>query len=211
MRRSGTITALAAAPAKSMLLAVSLPAPSRIDADRSRRAVPVTITGKVRKALAASAAPSKTQRDRTSRKRGTLWFVSLSNRTLRTYLWLALFLALRAVGNLALAIGTRRFPETLAADPTAYLRSMLDPFIAAGIVMLIVALLARLALLSVADLSFVLPMTAIGYVIAALMGRIFLHEAVSPQRWLAVTMIFAGAALVSSTPQSTTGKPDKAR
>ena len=131
------------------------------------------------------------------------------SRTIRTYLWLALFLALRAVGNLSLAMGTRRFPETLAGDPLVYLRSMLDPFVAAGIVMLIVALLARLALLSVADLSFILPMTAIGYVLAALLGRFVLHEAVSPQRWLAVALIFGGAALVSSTPQSTTGKLKK--
>jgi drug/metabolite transporter (DMT)-like permease len=118
--------------------------------------------------------------------------------------WLVLFLALRAVGNLSLAWGTKRLPQKLAADPLVYLRSMLDPFVALGIILLIVALLARLALLSVADLSFVLPMTAVGYVIAALMGHIFLHETVSVQRWLAVTLIFAGAALVSSTPQSTT-------
>jgi drug/metabolite transporter (DMT)-like permease len=117
---------------------------------------------------------------------------------------LSLFLALRAFGNLCLAWGTKHLPETLAADPLVYLRSMMDPFVALGIVMLIVALLVRLALLSVADLSFILPMTAVGYVLAALLGRFFLHEAVSPQRWLAVALIFAGAALVSSTPQSTT-------
>ena len=122
-----------------------------------------------------------------------------------------MFLALRAFGNLFLAWGTRRLPQTLATDPIVYLRAMLDPFVALGIVMLIVALLARLALLSVADLSFILPMTAVGYVLAALLGRIFLHEAVSPQRWLAVTLIFGGAALVSSTPQSTTGKMEASR
>jgi drug/metabolite transporter (DMT)-like permease len=129
----------------------------------------------------------------------------LSTKTTRTYLLLILFLALRAFGNVSLAWGTRRLPETLAADPLVYLRSMLDPGIALGIAMLILALLVRLALLSVADLSFILPMTAIGYVLAALLGRFFLHEAVSPQRWLAVTLIFAGAALVSSTPQATSG------
>ena len=80
---------------------------------------------------------------------------------------------------------------------------------ATGVILLIVALLARLALLSVADLSFVLPMTAIGYLVAALLGRVILHEAVSPQRWLAVILIFAGAALVSSTPHDTTGEPEK--
>ena len=43
---------------------------------------------------------------------------------------------------------------------------MLHPGIAAGVAMLILALLVRLALLSLADLSFILPMTAIGYVLA---------------------------------------------
>jgi uncharacterized membrane protein len=83
---------------------------------------------------------------------------------------------------------------------------MLHPGIAVGIAMLILALLVRLALLSVADLSFILPMTAIGYVLAALLGRVVLHETVSSQRWLAVLLIFGGAVLVSSTPQTTTGK-----
>jgi drug/metabolite transporter (DMT)-like permease len=135
--------------------------------------------------------------------------VPISNRVLRTYIWLLLFLALRAGGNLLLAWGTKHLPETLGGNPLAYLRSMLDPVVAVGIILLIVALLARLALLSVADLSFVLPMTAIGYVLAALLGKVFLHETVTAQRWLAVGFIFAGAALVSSTPQSTTGKLEK--
>lgn len=129
-----------------------------------------------------------------------------SNRTLRTYFWLLLFLALRACGNLALAWGTKRLPETLGSNPLVYLRSMLDPTVALGIALLIVALLARLALLSVADLSFILPMTAVGYVVAVALGRIFLHEEVSPQRWFAAALIFAGVALVGSTPQMTAGK-----
>jgi len=130
--------------------------------------------------------------------------VPISSRTLRTYIWLLLFLALRAGGNLSLAVGTKHLPDRLAANPIVYVRSLADPTIAIGVVLLIVALLARLALLSVADLSFVLPMTAVGYVVAALLGRTFLHETVTAQRWIAVVLIFAGAAIVSSTPQSTT-------
>jgi drug/metabolite transporter (DMT)-like permease len=131
--------------------------------------------------------------------------VPLSSKTLRTYSLLALFLALRAFGNLALAWGAKHLPETLAGNPLAYVRSVMNPGIAVGIVMLIVALLVRLALLSVADLSFILPMTAIGYVLAAILGRFFLQEVVTPQRWLAVALIFGGAALVGSTPQATSG------
>jgi len=137
--------------------------------------------------------------------------VPVSNRLFRTYLWLLLFLALRAGGNLCLAWGTKHLPETLGTNPLVYVRSLLDPAVGFGVILLIVALLARLALLSVADLSFVLPMTAVGYVLAALLGKVFLHEDVSSQRWLAVLLIFAGAALVSSTPQSTTGDVEKSQ
>jgi drug/metabolite transporter (DMT)-like permease len=137
--------------------------------------------------------------------------VPISNKTARTYFLLVLFLALRAFGNLSLAWGTKHMPETLGADPVVYIRSMLHPGIAMGIAMLILALLVRLALLSLADLSFILPMTAIGYVLAAVLGRVFLNETVSPQRWLAVLLIFGGAVLVSATPQATTGKTEGAK
>ena len=129
-----------------------------------------------------------------------------SSKIIRTYSLLALFLALRAFGNLSLAKGTRHLPETLGGDPLSYLRALLDPGVALGVIMLIVALLVRLALLSLADLSFILPMTAVGYVLAAILGRFFLAEQVSTGRWLAVALIFAGAALVGSTPQATAGK-----
>lgn len=126
-------------------------------------------------------------------------------RTFRTYLLLALFVALRAFGNLALALGTKRFPEALSTNPNAYLAAMIDPFAAAGILMLILSIFARMAIFSVADLSFVLPVTAIGYVLAALLGHAILSEPVSAARWMGTLLIFAGAALVGSTPRNTTG------
>lgn len=126
------------------------------------------------------------------------------NSAARTYSLLLLFLFLRAFGNLSLAWGTKHLAQPLTIDPLAYVRAMSEPFVALGIAMLILALLTRMALLSVADLSFVLPVTAIGYVFAALLGRFFLHEEVSVERWLGTILIFAGAAVVGSTSQSTT-------
>lgn len=126
----------------------------------------------------------------------------------RAYALLMAFLALRAFGNLSLAWGTKHLPQGLSANPVSYGLAMLNPFVTVAIVMLILALLVRMALLSVADLSFVLPMTAVGYVIAALFGKLFLHEEVSVQRWLGVLLIFAGAALVGSTAQKTTTGTD---
>jgi drug/metabolite transporter (DMT)-like permease len=122
----------------------------------------------------------------------------------RTYSLLAAFVLLRAFGNLSLAWGTKHFPETLALNPLSYLKAMLSPVVFAGVGMLILAMLVRMAVLGVADLSFVLPLTAIGYVFAAMLGRFFLHEDVSPQRWLGTALIFIGVAVVGSTPQNTT-------
>ena len=123
---------------------------------------------------------------------------------MRTYSLLASFVLLRAFGNLSLAWGTKHFPETLGLNPLPYLRVMLSPVVFAGIAMLILAMLVRMAVLSVADLSFVLPLTAVGYVIAALLGRFLLREDVSPERWLGTALIFIGVGLVGSTPQNTT-------
>jgi drug/metabolite transporter (DMT)-like permease len=125
-------------------------------------------------------------------------------RTLRTYLLLALFVALRAFGNLALALGTKRFPAVLSTRPLDYILAMADPFAAAGIAMLILSIFARMAIFSVADLSFVLPVTAVGYVLATFLGYAVLSEPVSGARWAGTILIFLGAALVGSTPRNTT-------
>jgi uncharacterized membrane protein len=76
---------------------------------------------------------------------------------------------------------------------------MINPFIAVGIALLVLWLLTRMTLMSWADLSFVLPVTSTGYLLAAFLGRIFLHETVSGERWLGTILIFIGAMLVGMT------------
>ena len=129
---------------------------------------------------------------------------------MKTYAILLLFIALKAAGNLSLALGMKRLPSNPGANPLlyvralVYVRAMLDPFVAAGIAALILALLTRMVLLSLADLSFVLPVTAIGYAVAAFLGSGVLHETVTGRRWLGTFLICAGAALVGSTSRTTT-------
>lgn len=129
----------------------------------------------------------------------------------RTLILLLLFIALKAVGNLSLAWGTKHVPQHLSTNPVLYVAAMVNPFVSAGIVMLVLSLLTRIALLSLADLSFVLPVTAVGYVISALLGVTFLGETVSPAAWLGTLLIFAGAAVVSSTPRIAGDKAEGAR
>jgi drug/metabolite transporter (DMT)-like permease len=131
-----------------------------------------------------------------------------SGAVLKTYFVLVFFLLLKAAGNSSMAWGMKQVPERMSMNPALYLRAMLNPFVAMGIAALILALLTRMALLSLADLSFVLPVTALGYVIAVFLGRVFLHETVTGQRWLGTALIFAGAILVGSTSRNTTAAED---
>lgn len=124
----------------------------------------------------------------------------------RTYAAVGLFIGLKAVGNLSLAWGMKHSSEAASDGPLHYLRAMLDPAVALGVALLILSVLTRMALLSLADLSFVLPVTAIGYVLAAFLGKTFLHETVTAQRWTGTVLIVIGAALVGSTTESTTGE-----
>jgi len=53
------------------------------------------------------------------------------------------------------------------------------------------------AALSWADLSFVLPATAFGYVLNVWAGHYFLNESVSPARWVGAIVITLGVVMVS--------------
>jgi uncharacterized membrane protein len=54
-----------------------------------------------------------------------------------------------------------------------------------------------MTLLSWADLSYVLPVTSIGYVLVALTGRFLLNERITAHRWAGILLIMSGVALVS--------------
>jgi drug/metabolite transporter (DMT)-like permease len=88
--------------------------------------------------------------------------------------------------------------------PLAYITVLFRPWVSAGVLLLILWLLSRMALLSWADLSYVLPVTSIGYVLVALAGKVLLHEQITARRWTGIVLIMAGVALVSgySAPQS---------
>ena len=127
-----------------------------------------------------------------------------SSLKVKTLLLLAVVIVLNSVGNLSLAYGMKHVEESVGIDPLAYLRVMLNPAVACGIVLLIFWLLMRMTLLSWADLSYVLPLTSVGYVFAAVLGCLFLHEAVTISHWAGTFLIFAGTMLVGTTASKTT-------
>jgi len=112
-------------------------------------------------------------------------------------------ICLNALGNLSLAWGMKHSRESVGLNPLSFLRVMLDPAVAAGILLLILWLLSRMTLLSWADLSFVLPLTSLGYVLAAVFGRVFLNETVTGAHWVGTGLIFLGTTIVGTTDSKT--------
>jgi len=80
--------------------------------------------------------------------------------------------------------------------PFGFITVLFRPYAALGVALLICWLLSRMALLSWAALSFVVPVTSIGYALTALAGRVFLHEAVDWKHWAGIALIVAGVTLV---------------
>lgn len=112
--------------------------------------------------------------------------------------------ATNVLGNFALSWGMKHQAAELGFSPLAYIQIIFSPWVMLGIALLILWLLSRMTLLSWADLSFVLPVTAIGYVITAFIGKYFFAEQISWQHWMGTLLIVGGIVLVGSTTPNTT-------
>jgi uncharacterized membrane protein len=129
---------------------------------------------------------------------------------LKTKLLTLLVVATNVLGNVSLSWGMKHQNAELGLSPWTYIRLIFSPWVLLGTMLLILWLLSRMALLGWADLSYVLPVTAMGYVLTALVGRCFLGEAISYQGWAGTVLIVAGIILVGVTQPNTTGsEPDR--
>ena len=127
---------------------------------------------------------------------------------LQQYVILALVAISAPLGDSCLSRGMSRLPEISLAHPLSLITAVFTPWIAAGIGLLICFFACYLTALSWADLTYVLPTTAFGYVVIALLGRFWLHEYISPYRWAGILLITLGVGFVAHGP-SLTEKPDQ--
>ncbi len=86
-----------------------------------------------------------------------------------------------------------------------------NPFVILGIFSLLIFMWSYMTALSFADLTFVLPATAISYVFMTLLSIVWLHEHVSPQRWAGVAFIVIGVGFVAGGPIRTEHPPKEVR
>jgi uncharacterized membrane protein len=121
----------------------------------------------------------------------------------KTWLFTTIVILTQVLGNWALTWGMKH-PASGEPSLTAWLSTVFSPWVLLGTSLLIVWLLSRMTLLSWADLSFVMPVTSIGYVLSAVIGKYFFADQISWQRWLGTLFIVAGTVLVGITSPRTT-------
>jgi drug/metabolite transporter (DMT)-like permease len=128
--------------------------------------------------------------------------------TARQYGILALVSLCAPLGDTCLSRGMTRMPAMTLDHPLTLVSVVFTPWIAAGIALLIGFFASYLTALSWADLTFVLPATAFGNVIVALLARVWLHEQISMMRWAGIALITVGVGFVAQGP-SRTERPEE--
>lgn len=108
-----------------------------------------------------------------------------------------------SVGDSLLARGMKDMPHVDIHHLGLLWHALFNPYVAAGIVLLIGFFSCYTTALSWADLSFVMPATAFGYVVLALLGKFWLHEQLTLSRWLGIALIVCAVGFVAGGPSRT--------
>jgi drug/metabolite transporter (DMT)-like permease len=121
----------------------------------------------------------------------------------KTHLLTGIVVLTNVIGNVCLSHGMQEVGRTVSTSPVDYLHALLNPWVLAGTSTLAIWMISNLALLSRADLTFVLPVTASAYVLIAIAGHFLLGDPISWQRWLGIVVITLGVILAEETPSLT--------
>jgi len=130
-----------------------------------------------------------------------------ANGNRKTQLLVLIVVVSNVIGNVSLSHGMHQVGRIVSASPLDYVKAFANPWTVVGICILTIWMLSDLALLSRADLSFVLPVTASAYVLVAILGHFVLHDRISWERWLGILLITGGVILAEETPSRTTKGP----
>lgn len=128
-----------------------------------------------------------------------------SHHTLTPQRWLILICVMvgAAVGDFLLARGMKQVGVIDLHHIGTLFAAVGNPWVIAGILVLLVFMACNITALSWADVSFVYPATAFGNVITALLSKFFLHEDISKSRWLGISLIVLGVGFVAQGPSRT--------
>ncbi len=123
--------------------------------------------------------------------------------TPQRYLILVAVMLTAAVGDTLLSHGMTQVGPVSLDHLGLLLVALKNPWVVGGILCLLGFFASYLTALSWADLTFVLPSTAFGYVVVALLSKFWLHETISVYRWAGIILIVCGVGFVANGPSLT--------
>jgi drug/metabolite transporter (DMT)-like permease len=117
------------------------------------------------------------------------------------WLLIGIIVAATSVGEVLQALGMRRHGEIRDFRPGAVGRALRllarNRFVIGSVAAMAVSFFAYMGLLTVTELSFAVPATAITYVLETALAKFVLRERVNWLRWAGAALVVCGVALVS--------------
>jgi drug/metabolite transporter (DMT)-like permease len=118
-----------------------------------------------------------------------------------TWIYVAIIVLSTTVGEVMQAVGMRRHGEIRDFRPNALGRAAAtlarNRFVIASVVAMAISFFAYMSLLTVAELSFAVPVTAVTFVLETVLAKYILKEHVTALRWAGAGLVVCGVALVS--------------
>lgn len=129
--------------------------------------------------------------------------LSMDPAFVRTVIFVLVAVIGATIGDVLLSVGMRRIGEMGQTDAVSvvkyFWRAFTSPYVLAGIGGLSIYFFTWLVVLSEADLSLALPMTALTFVLGAILARWWIGETVSLMRWFGTAVICVGVVIVAMT------------
>jgi drug/metabolite transporter (DMT)-like permease len=117
------------------------------------------------------------------------------------WIWIAIIVGATTVGEVLQAAGMRKHGEIRDFRPGALGRAMAllarNRFVIGSVLAMAVSFFAYMGLLTITDLSFAVPATAVTYVLETVLAKYVLKEHVNGLRWAGASLVICGVALVS--------------
>jgi drug/metabolite transporter (DMT)-like permease len=117
------------------------------------------------------------------------------------WMLIGIIVAATTVGEVLSAMGMRRHGEIRDFRPGALGQAAAllarNRFVIGSVIAMAVSFFAYLGLLTVSELSFAVPATAVTYVLETILAKYVLKEQVNWVRWAGASLVICGVALVS--------------
>ena len=117
------------------------------------------------------------------------------------WIWIAIIVGATTVGEVLQAMGMRKHGEIRDFRPGALGKAMAllarNRFVIGSVLAMAVSFFAYMGLLTITELSFAVPATAVTYVLETVLAKYVLKEHVNGLRWAGASLVICGVALVS--------------